>query len=243
MKDLFSEQAKDYAKYRPRYPDDLFRYLSKSSLGHGTVWDVGTGNGQVAQGLTPFFDRIIATDISEKQLSEAEEHSQIFYATAPAHKVNIASETVDLVVAAQAMHWFDHQGFFAEVARVSTAGAKLAVVSYALCNITPEIDVLVNHFYSMDLGRFWDPERKMVENAYAEVRFPFKEIEAPSFQMTYDWSAKDFIGYLGTWSAVKKAEKSQPSILSEFAVKLFKIWPEEEKRKIVFPLSVRVFII
>jgi ubiquinone/menaquinone biosynthesis C-methylase UbiE len=240
-KDLFSKHAAEYAKYRPTYPASLFRELSRLARGHECAWDVGTGNGQFASGLVHFFDRVIATDISEKQLAEAQAHPQIFYHLAKDSDSKIASGTVDFITVAQAMHWFQHKEFFREVKRVAKSDARLAVISYALCTVNPKIDVLTNSFYAKDLGEFWEPERKMVEDNYATVQFPFEEIEVPKFQMDVEWTANQYTNYLSTWSALKKAEKTKPTLLQDFKEKLFKVWDKEEKKKVVFPLSVRVF--
>lgn len=240
-KDLFSGHASDYAKYRPNYPASVFRELSKLSRGHECAWDVGTGNGQFASGLVHFFDRVIATDISQKQLAEAQAHPQIFYHLANDTDSKIASGTVDFITVAQAMHWFKHKEFFAEVKRVGKPGARLAVVSYSLCTVSQKVDALTNSFYSNDLGAFWEPERAMVDNSYSTVDFPFQEIEVPKFQIDMEWTGMQFANYLGTWSAVKKAEKTKPSIIHDFKETLFNIWDKEEKKAVAFPLSVRVF--
>jgi hypothetical protein len=46
--DHFSQQAGDYARYRPSYPAALVDYLASLTPRHDRAWDVGTGNGQAA---------------------------------------------------------------------------------------------------------------------------------------------------------------------------------------------------
>ena len=53
------------------------------------------------------FDRVIATDASEKQIANAQSHKIVEYRVAPAENSGIESETLDLVMVAQALHWFD----------------------------------------------------------------------------------------------------------------------------------------
>jgi methylase of polypeptide subunit release factors len=74
FKDHFSKQAADYAKFRPRYPHEMFEYLGSLAPRRQLAWDCGTGNGQAAVGLATMFDRVIATDASEKQISNAPSH-------------------------------------------------------------------------------------------------------------------------------------------------------------------------
>ncbi|HEY2140100.1 MAG TPA: hypothetical protein VGH00_08465, partial [Chthoniobacterales bacterium] len=62
FKDHFSKQAEGYAKFRPRYPQELFRYLATIAPRRELAWDCATGNGQAAVELAEVFDRVIATD-------------------------------------------------------------------------------------------------------------------------------------------------------------------------------------
>src|SRR5437762_742522 len=51
FKDHFSRQAADYAKFRPRYPKELFRWLASVAPETKLAWDCATGNGQAAVAL------------------------------------------------------------------------------------------------------------------------------------------------------------------------------------------------
>ena len=55
LKDLFSKQAEDYAKYRPVYPKELFEYILQFVTEKNTAWDCATGNGQAAFALAQYF--------------------------------------------------------------------------------------------------------------------------------------------------------------------------------------------
>ncbi|HEX6828084.1 MAG TPA: SAM-dependent methyltransferase, partial [Burkholderiales bacterium] len=71
FKDHFSAQAADYARYRPHYPAELFRWLAEAAAGRALAWDCATGNGQVASGLALHFSAVLATDASAEQLCQA----------------------------------------------------------------------------------------------------------------------------------------------------------------------------
>ena len=77
--DHFSQQAKDYSKYRPQYPLELFSYLAGLASNHDFAWDCATGNGQAALGLSTYFNEVIATDASEAQIKNATPHKNINY--------------------------------------------------------------------------------------------------------------------------------------------------------------------
>ena len=164
FKDHFSKLAADYAKFRPRYPRELFEYLGNVAPSRALAWDCGTGNGQAAVGLASVFDRVIATDASETQITNAQPHERVEYRTAPAESSGIASETVDLIMVAQALHWFDLDRFYDEVRRVLKKNSVLAASAYNLLHVEPAIDEVINRYYYEVVGSFWLPERKLVEN-------------------------------------------------------------------------------
>lgn len=203
FKDLFSRQSADYAKFRPRYPTALFEYLTSLPPERRLAWDVGTGNGQSAVKLAEFFDRVVATDPSQKQLDSAEKHARVEYRAEPAERSSLASQSVDLVAVAQAFHWFKQDEFFAEVARVLKPGGVLALWCYELARVTPAVDAVVDRLYRDILGAYWEKERRLVEEGYRGVHLPFSEVTPPRFEMSADWSFEHLIGYLGTWSALQ----------------------------------------
>ena len=68
MKDNFSTQAATYAQFRPTYTQSLFDFVLQNVENKGIAWDCATGNGQAAKVLAQHFDKVFATDMSQKQL-------------------------------------------------------------------------------------------------------------------------------------------------------------------------------
>lgn len=85
-RDLFSEQSKEYASYRPTYPPELFNYILSFVEEKKLAWDCATGNGQSAIPLSEHFQKVFASDISQKQLEQAPEKDNIEYISCPAEK-------------------------------------------------------------------------------------------------------------------------------------------------------------
>jgi SAM-dependent methyltransferase len=241
FKDHFSRQAADYAKFRPSYPKELFDYLGRIAPTRQLGWDCGTGNGQAAIGLASVFDRVIATDASEKQIANAQPHERVEYHVAPAENSGIESGTVDLIMVAQALHWFNLDRFYAEARRVLKPSGVFAASAYTLLRIEPAIDEIVNRYYHEVVGPFWPPERKLVEN-FAELPFPFRKIDPPKFEMMAQWNLDHLIGYLGTWSATQRyiaARGGDP--LGRITDELRTVWGAPQQiRKIVWPLILRI---
>src|SRR4051794_24102231 len=123
--DLFSGHAALYARARPTYPDNLIAELAELARGSALAWDVGTGNGQAARLLARHFDRVHATDASPQQIAEAEPHPQIEFSAEPAERCSLPNGVCNLVLAAQALHWFDLESFYAEAQRVLRPGGLL----------------------------------------------------------------------------------------------------------------------
>jgi len=241
FKDHFSKQASDYAKFRPQYPPELFKYLGAIAPQRKLAWDCGTGNGQAAVALASVFERVIATDASEAQIANAEAHARVEYRVAPAETSGIESDTMDLVMVAQALHWFDLDRFYAEVKRVLKPNGIIAASAYNLLKIAPAIDEIVNRYYYEIVGPFWPPERELVEN-FADLPFPFHKIDPPEFEMKARWNLDHLIGYLGTWSATQRfisARGSDP--LNETTDELRIAWGDpQQMRKVIWPLILRI---
>jgi ubiquinone/menaquinone biosynthesis C-methylase UbiE len=217
----------------------LFGWLGSIAPTRELAWDCATGSGQAAVELAEVFGRVIATDASEKQVANAERHARVEYRIGTAEQSGLEAGSVDVVTVAQALHWFDLDRFYDEVRRVLKPGGVLAAWAYKLAMVSPQIDAVVNHYYSEVVGPYWPPERVLVEK-FEELPFPFAAVEAPPFQMVADWSAEQLLGYLRTWSATQRfmvAEKRDP--LENIEQELQETWGEEVRR-VVWPLTVKV---
>ncbi|MEM7611089.1 MAG: class I SAM-dependent methyltransferase [Pseudomonadota bacterium] len=208
FKDHFSGHAEDYARYRPGYPERLFEWLASVSPARDAVWDCATGNGQAALQLARVFSRVTATDASREQIEAATACDNVEYAVAPAENSGLAPSSMDAINVAQALHWFDTERFYTHAFDVLRPGGVLLVSSYGLCQITPEIDVIVNGLYGETLDRYWPPERLLVEQQYAGRLPDWPVLASPPFAMSVDWALDDMIGYLGSWSALRRYRKS-----------------------------------
>jgi SAM-dependent methyltransferase len=243
FKDLFSPHASDYARFRPDYPPSLFSWLAAQAPARDLAVDVGAGNGQAALGLAAHFDRVIAVDPAQAQLARAPRTSpNVEYRRAPAEATGVDPASTDLLVAAQAFHWFAPEPFFAEVRRVLRPGGCLAVWCYGLAVVTPGIDALVHELYETSLGPSWEPERRLVEDGYRSVAFPFLELPVPAFEMRASWSLAHLVGYLGTWSALARHVRERgDNPLEAMSARLAAAWGEPQERPVVWPLAIRAF--
>ena len=203
LQDHFSGDSANYARFRPRYPDALFDFLAGEAPTREEAWDAGTGTGQAAVGLAQHFEHVTATDSSISQIEMATPDPKVSYRVASAESSGLGDASMDLVSAAQAVHWFDRPRFWAEVRRILRPNGVVAIWTYVLFEISPEIDAVVRRFYSGIVGPFWPPERRITEQRYQTIEFPFLEFGAPDFVIEQSMTLEDVAGYIRTWSATR----------------------------------------
>ena len=258
--DHFSAHADAYAAHRPTYPAALVDFLAELAPRTGLAWEAGCGSGQLSVALAGRFDRVIATDASAEQLARATAHPRVEYRRARAEGSGLptasqagsatkgAASGVDLAVAAQAAHWFDIDGYYAEVRRVAATHAAIALVSYGPTLIAPGIDPIVEEFRVGTLAPHWAPERRHVEDGYRSLPFPFAEVEPPELVMRVEWTLSNLLAYMRTWSALRSMEAPRrQALLQDLRARLAPVWAGAEgddaaegtRRVVTWPLSVR----
>ncbi len=253
-KDLFSKQSKQYASSRPTYPRKLFEFIAGLVDEKNLAWDCATGNGQAAVVLADYFKHVVASDISEKQIENAQQKSNITYQIFPAEKTPLEDNTVDLITIAQALHWFAFDKFYSETKRVlkkkknnsKSKGGIIAAWTYGFHSISPEVDKVSHKLYEDILSdKYWPPERKYVEAKYETIPFPFEQIPSPKFQIELNWNMLDLVNYFHSWSSVQKfIDTNNYDPVNDILDSLEDAWGGKhrlnEKRKVVWPLYLNV---
>ncbi|MDH3432692.1 MAG: class I SAM-dependent methyltransferase [Gammaproteobacteria bacterium] len=243
FKDYFSGVSTSYRDFRPHYPEQLFQHLADIAPSRSIAWDCATGSGQAARLLVRHFDRVIATDASASQIDNAEAVQRITYRVEPAESTGLETDSIDLVTVAQALHWFDLPAFEREVRRVCKRNAVLAVWSYAILQSKPSVDAVIEKLYNGILGDYWTAERRIVDQGYKDVEFPFESLESPPFAMCSKWSLDHMLGYLSTWSAATKyKDRNGKDPVALIADELTHAWGDPQSRlDVSWPLTVRLW--
>jgi ubiquinone/menaquinone biosynthesis C-methylase UbiE len=243
MKDNFSTQSKAYATFRPKLPDEVYQFIFQHVNSFDLAWDAGTGNGQTAVELAKQFRQVVATDISDNQLAHAGQRKNIVYKKEPSEHSSLESSSADLITIAQAIHWFDFDDFYKEVRRVAKPGSVIAAFTYSLFKVNDQkINELIHHFYWTETQPYWDPERKLVDEEYKTIPFPFEEIVAPPFRMEYQWNTDQLLGYMNTWSAALHYQKTTgKNMMDEFLKeKIAALTLKDQVLTITFPIHMRI---
>lgn len=237
----FNQGGSDYALSRPTYPLSLAIELASLCEFNNHAIDVGCGTGQLSLLLASQFNHVTALDPSTSQIEHAQQHNGVHYGIKTAEDTGIDNLSADLVVAAQAAHWFDLDKFYLEVDRILHPNGILALVSYGVPELEGTIGKRFDQFYWNDIYAFWPEGRKHVERGYQDLYFPFDEIALPPLAIHRHWNRNQFLRYINTWSAKRKAENAgERALFDAYAQELSSTWPDDQTHKVTWPIKARV---
>jgi SAM-dependent methyltransferase len=238
--DHFSAVAAPYAEFRPGYPAELFDFVASLVPRHQRAWDCGAGSGQATFALAERFDEVVASDVSVEQVALAPAHPRIGWFVAAAESAPLAGESIDLVAVAQALHWFDHERFYAEVNRVAATRAAIAAWSYGAPIMQGEVGAMLARLMFETLDGDWPPGRHFVEQNYLTIPFPFARIAAPALTLEREWTVDEVLGYARSWSATARhLKRTGVDPVAAIELELRRAWGEPaERRTIGWPLAV-----
>lgn len=123
----FERIGEDYDRYRPGFPEAAADLLVPERV--GTALDLGAGTGKFTRLLATRAARVLAVEPSEPMLAVLRANMPDAEALlGTAEDIPVEDGSVDVVVVAQAFHWFDRASACAEIARVLTPGGLLGLV-------------------------------------------------------------------------------------------------------------------
>ncbi|KDQ08728.1 hypothetical protein BOTBODRAFT_37728, partial [Botryobasidium botryosum FD-172 SS1] len=199
--------ASTYASFRPTYPPRLFQavydyHARTPRAGWAKAVDLGCGTGQATTVLAERFQHVIGVDPSQKMITQAQSQSQapsspssepgsavvaardvgsLNYRVGNAEELSfLEDESVDLITAGQAAHWFKYDELWPELARVLKRGGSIAFWGYsefrlpAHPHLTPQITLYsATPSNPAGVGAYWEqPGRSIVEAHLTAVRPP-----------------------------------------------------------------------
>ncbi|KAL0346180.1 UNVERIFIED_CONTAM: putative methyltransferase DDB [Sesamum radiatum] len=164
---------------------------------------------------------------------------------------NIGSESsFDLVTIAQAMHWFDLPAFYQQVKWVlKKPNGVIAAWVYTIPELNPTVDSLFNRFYTIDAGPYWESPRKLVDQKYETIDFPFEPVDGLEHNAPFRFSSEKvmdlegYFTYFGSWSAYQTAKEKGVELLTQNVLEDFKrAWNEDGKlhKTISFLIYLRI---
>jgi SAM-dependent methyltransferase len=132
----FSGLAETYARHRPAYPDSALDFIVRHcELGAAALAiDIGSGTGISSRQLATRGLKVIGIEPNADMRRQAEDASAPPGTTPPEYRdgraeaTGLAPGSADLVLAAQAFHWFESQAALAEFHRVLKRGGWVALL-------------------------------------------------------------------------------------------------------------------
>lgn len=130
----FSDRVENYIKYRPGYPSRVFDFLKQHSdfSADTVVADIGSGTGISAEMFLRNGNKVYAVEPNKDMREAAErllkDYPQFHSINGSSEHSGLTAHSVDLIVAAQAFHWFDKIAFKTECKRIGRIGAQCLIM-------------------------------------------------------------------------------------------------------------------
>ena len=174
-KQRFTDRAGHYAAHRPSYPPALIDLLGKElGLRPGnTVADIGAGTGILAEQLLSAGCKVCAVEPNGEMRAEAESRfagnpsfvSRFHSIDGSAEATGLDPDSVDLIVAAQAFHWFEPEATAREFRRILRPGGRVAVIWIHRPPDRPAVGAAYEQFLLREVGEEYRKMRQLWTDA------------------------------------------------------------------------------
>ena len=160
---MFEGVAKDYAAYRPAYPDELFADLAAlAGLGPGDrILEVGCGAGQATKGLAAFGAPVLALDPGPELIRAARarvgQAPHVAFAEGTFEAWPLQPGAFKLIAAAQAWHWVDPAVRFEKAAQALAPDGLLAVIGNVPSPGQPDFIAAIEPLFRKHAPHLWGP--------------------------------------------------------------------------------------
>ncbi len=217
-KNYFSSDAaaQRYATGRPaahsRVLPSLLRALA-DALPVARALDVACGTGSSTQALLPYARSIVGIDSSREMLAQTSPHPAITYRKGYAEALPFSAGEFDLVTVSSAYHWFDHDRFLGEAARVLRPGGWLALYkigSMGRLEGNPEFEFWRREVFRARFPKVARNDERL--DAERAAQFGFSEVTAESATHRQSYSLPSYVENLLTHSSVIRVvdEEKEP---------------------------------
>ena len=141
----FSDRVDNYVKYRPGYPAEVIAFLQNECdlSSNSVIADIGSGTGIFTKLLLDKGYKVYAVEPNADMQQAAKEYlgdnGNFIPTDGSAEETTLPSSSIDLIVCAQAFHWFNNENAKAEFKRVLRADGKVALIAGVTKDLTSKV--------------------------------------------------------------------------------------------------------
>ena len=199
----FGLQADYYARFRPGYPDALWRLFDEAVGRRGVGVELGAGAGQATSILGDRFDRLVVVEPDAEMAARIAPRGDLDIRVGPAESAEFAPASVDAVMAFTSFHWMDAAVVCRRIAEWLKPGGVFWASSYG----PPVVDGpdAARAAFAKWEARWrpymdarlidWRPYAGLVAGAGA-----FRDLRCESVPFTLEWPAETFAGFCASTS-------------------------------------------
>ncbi|KAL9336185.1 hypothetical protein Peur_070673 [Populus x canadensis] len=148
------------------------------------------------------------------------------------------------------MHWCDLHAFYQQVKWIlKKPDGVIAAWCYTVPEVNDSVDSVLNPFYSIDSDPYWEPQRKLIDDKYMSIDFPFEPVEGADHTGPSKFAAEklmdldEYFTYLRSWSAYQTAKTKGVELLRDDMIESFKRARNEDghdQTVVKFPVYLRI---
>ncbi|WP_067470573.1 class I SAM-dependent methyltransferase [Nocardia amamiensis] len=230
MRGDFKGMEGAYVAYRRGYPAAVFEYATRG-LDAPIAVDVGAGSGLASAALLPHCRRVICVEPLRELRERIPHHPGLEVVDGHAEAIPLPDSTADLVVAAQAAHWFEEPAAGTEIRRVLRPGGR---VCYLWKHPDPAepYEALADEVLYTITGNAFDEIANI--GIWRELLAPgWTHYQRRVFTTTVDYSIDDYIGYqTSRLTFVEKAGPHLDEVTQVLAQRLHHLAPIRERNNV-----------
>lgn len=232
--DKFNNLAENYEKYRPFYPEKYIEeIITKCCLNSDSlVADIGAGTGILSRQFLEKNLKVIGVEPNidmRKILKKLEKNKNFKAINGTAEYTKLEDNSVDLIVVAQAFHWFDKEAFKKECQRILKPNGRVWILWNQL-DYTKDIakeqkeidDIYTKRF--QEVNEIIDNKEKNIKEFFGEDKYEKDVVDNP-----LENDKEKFIGVNLTKSySLKKEDDNYQNYVKAFE-KLFDKYSKDGK--------------
>ncbi|MDX2213594.1 MAG: methyltransferase domain-containing protein [Oculatellaceae cyanobacterium bins.114] len=234
----FSDRAEDYAKYRPRYPEEAIATLldSVADPAQCIIADIGAGTGISSRLLADQGATVWAIEPNAAMRESATPHLRVKFHDATAEATGLSSQSVDLVTCCQSFHWFEPIATLSEFHRILKPGGRVALMWNDRDLTDPLMVDYTNSVSNASEQGFFERRDRKSPDALANSPL-FQNFHTYTFTYKHPLSLKGLIGLASSASYVTKTGSTYEQLIADLQG-LYQRWQQDG----CVPLSYQTYL-